>query len=158
VTLNSNGRLQYLADFNIENTFRSLIVENNGIVDFNHREGSSQNSEYYIKVDDLIIDQDGHLEIHDWKVGRDYLLVRKDSKHLEDALNKISIEGWDQNQVYLKDYDEEYWSIEAAPEPSTYGAILGTVGIGLVVWRKRRKTQGQRRCAPNGRIDTPQWQ
>jgi len=24
------------------------------------------------------------------------------------------------------------------PEPSTYGAILGAVGLGLVAWRKRR--------------------
>jgi len=63
--------------------------------------------------------------------------VRKDNKHLADALQKITIDGWGENQAYLKDYDKDYWSIEAAPEPSTYGAILAAVGLGLVVWRRR---------------------
>jgi len=27
------------------------------------------------------------------------------------------------------------------PEPSTYGAIFGAVGIGLVVWRRKRRSK-----------------
>ncbi|KXU36460.1 hypothetical protein AXK11_04505 [Cephaloticoccus primus] len=66
------------------------------------------------------------------------MLVRKDSKHLADALKKITIDGWAKNQIYLKDYDKDYWSIEAAPEPATCGALLGALGLGLVAWRRRR--------------------
>jgi len=72
-----------------------------------------------------------------WEAGRDHLLVRKDSTHLEEALKKISIDGWAKNQVYLKDYDKDYWSIEAAPEPATYGAIFVGLGLGLFICRKR---------------------
>gem|GEM_PF-3838113 len=28
------------------------------------------------------------------------------------------------------------------PEPATYGAILGTAGLGLWAWRKRRRPAG----------------
>jgi len=47
------------------------------------------------------------------------------------------INGWGKNQVYLKDYDKDYWSIEAAPEPSIYGGIFGIVGVAIVALRKR---------------------
>jgi len=89
-------------------------------------------------LDDLIIKDGAALNILGWKEGRDYLLVHKDSKHLQDALKKLSIDGWGKNQIYLKSYDKDYWSIEAAPEPSTYGAIFGTVGLGIVALRRRR--------------------
>jgi len=88
-------------------------------------------------LDDLIIDNGAALRISGWQADRDFLLVRKDSKHLKDSLKKITIDGWGKNQIYLKDYDDEYYSIEAAPEPSTYGAILGAAGLGFWCWRRR---------------------
>jgi len=39
--------------------------------------------------------------------------------------------------VCLKDYDKDYWSIEAAPEPTTYGAIVTVAGLGLFIYRRR---------------------
>jgi len=141
VTLATSGRLQVLAHFggNITNTFKNLIVEGNGIIHFNHKEGNSTHSKYYIYIDDLIINEGGHLEIHDWHDGQDFLLVRKNSQCLADALKKMSFVGYDPNNIHLEDFDTEYWSISATPEPTIYGAILGAAGIGLWCWHKRRR-------------------
>jgi len=97
-------------------------------------------------LDDLIIKDRSLLRISGWETGRDFLLVRKDSKHLADAMKKLTIDGWAKNQIYLKEYDKNYWSIEAAPEPAVCGAILGAVALSIVGWRRRR-----RRAAPSGK-------
>jgi len=114
VTLRNFGTLQTLANFDITNTFQSLIVEDNGIVHFNHTEGYSEGSKYYIKIDDLRINQGGHLEVHGWQEGRDFLLVRKNSENLA-ALTKMTFAGYDPNAVHVEEYDSEYWSISSTP-------------------------------------------
>jgi len=55
VTLKNYGVLQELFDSDITNTLKNLIIEDNGIVHFNHEEGNSANAKYYIYFDDLII-------------------------------------------------------------------------------------------------------
>jgi len=116
----------------------SLKVESgNGILNFAHWGKAPDNSNKTLFLDDLIINERASLRIVGWGAGRDHLLVRKDSKHLNDALKKLTIDGWGKNQIYLKSYDKDYWSIEAAPEPSTYGAIFGTLGFGVWAWRRR---------------------
>jgi len=64
--------------------------------------------------------------------------VKKTSAHLTDALKGTAFNSYDPNNVHLEDFNSEYWSISATPEPATYGALLGTVGLGLWTWRKRR--------------------
>jgi len=117
-----------------------LVVEGGmGVLNFGHNPKNKNDiSKKALILDDLIIKDGAALNILGWNAGRDHLLVRKDSAHLADALKKLWIDGWGQNQVYLKDYDAEYWSIEAAPEPTTYGSILGAVGLGIVALRRRR--------------------
>jgi len=105
---------------------------------FLHPHDIEDSSKKMLFLDELIIDSGAALRISGWQAERDFLLVRKDSKHLKNALNKITIDGWAKNQIYLKDYNDEYYSIEAAPEPATYGAILGAVGIALFWWRHRK--------------------
>jgi len=138
ITLKNHGELQSLFDNNISNAFQRLTIEDNGIVHFNHEEGNSLNSSYYIKVDDLIINQGGHLKVRGWQEGRDFLLVRKTSTQLADALTKMEFAGYDRNNIHLEEFDTEYWSISAMPEPATYGAILGAAGLALVAWRRRK--------------------
>ncbi|KXU35638.1 hypothetical protein AXK11_05835 [Cephaloticoccus primus] len=123
---------------------RALIVEK-GVskFDFGHLE-ESINDKRTLILDDLSINNGALLRIMRWQEGRDHLLVRKDSKHLADALKKITIDGWAKNQIYLKDYDKDYWSIEAAPEPTTYGALLGAMGLGVFVLRRRLASRGKR--------------
>jgi len=124
----------------VTNTFQSLIVEDNGIVHFNHSEANSENTKYYIQLNDLLIHQGGHLVVQDWKEGRDFLLVRKTSAALADALTKIEFAGYDPYNIHLEEFNSEYWSISAAPEPST-GALLSAVGLGIWNWRKRKRRE-----------------
>jgi len=123
----------------------ALVVESGrGIFSFSHPVKTKDNASRTLILDDLIIKDGATLRIAAWEAGRDHFLVRKDSKHLADALKKISIDGWAKNQIYLKDYDKEYWSIEAAPEPATYGAIFGAVGLALWGWRYRKREHPMR--------------
>jgi len=140
IVLRSNGILQTLSESNsdISNIFNHLVVKDSGILYFHHKYGISENSKYYIKINDLIINQGGHLEVHGWQEGRDFLLVRKTSAALEDALGKTSFAGYDRNNIHLEDFDSEYWSISGAPESAAYGALLGATGFGLVIWRRKR--------------------
>jgi len=145
VTLKTHGVLQILSDFNTTNKFKNLIIEGSGIVHFNHEEKDSKNSHYYIKVDDIVVNQIGHLEIRGWQEGRDFLLVRKNSTNLADALKKMTFAGYDPRQIHLEDFDEEYWAISSTPEPETYGITLSAFGLGLWTW-KRRKPQHQKQA------------
>jgi len=126
---------------------RALIVEK-GVsrFDFGHLE-ESINDKRTLILDDLNINNGASLNIFRWQEGRDHLLVRKGSKHLADAMKKITIDGWAKNQVYLKDYDKDYWSIEAAPEPAICGAILGAMGLGVFVLRRRLASRGERQAS-----------
>ncbi|KXU35937.1 hypothetical protein AXK11_05285 [Cephaloticoccus primus] len=78
------------------------------------------------------------LDIRGWEEGFSYLLVRKDSKHLADALKKITFDGYLPGRVHLEDFNKDYWQISGTPEPATYGAIFAGAGVGLIVWRRRR--------------------
>jgi len=125
---------------NLSEKVHALVVENSvGVFHFMHSDKFKDVSEKTLFLDDLIIKDGASLVIRSWEAGRDHFLVRKDSKFLDDALKKITIHGWGKNQIYLKEYDKDkdYWSIEAAPEPSTYGALLGVVSFGIVAWRRR---------------------
>jgi len=122
----------------VSEKIHALVVESgNGIFDFIHSNKFKDRSPKTIFLDDLIIKDGASLRIMNWEAGRDHFLVRKNSTHLAAAMKKLSIVGWGKNQVYLKSYNKDYWSIEAAPEPGTCGAILGAVGLGLWRWRRR---------------------
>jgi len=141
VTLKTNGVLQILSfsGSDITNTFKNLTIEDNGIIHFNHAEGNSANAKYYIYLDDLIINQGGHLEVKDWQDGRDFLLVRKNSQNLADALGWMKFEGYNPADIHLRDFNSTYWQISALPEPTTYSAIVGLTGLGLWTWRQRKR-------------------
>jgi len=118
----------------------ALVVESgNGVFSFMHSNKFKDTFRKTIILDDLIINAGASLRIAHWEEGRDHFLVRKDSTYLADAMKKLSIEGWAKNQVYLKDYDKDCWSIEAAPEPATCGAVFGGVALALVGCRLRRR-------------------
>jgi len=142
ITLKNNAKFGYNAlwDHSIENTFKNLIIENGGVINFIHTAtNDTLNSKYYIYLDDLIINSGGILTVKDWQHERDHLLVRKDSQNLTDALGRMEFEGYNSANIHLRDWNSDYWEISALPEPSTYGAILGATGLGLWAWRKRRR-------------------
>jgi len=87
-----------------------------------------------------------------------HILVRKTSPGLDEHLTRVWFQDYGPAKKIDWVEDNRYWEIVPGawngwdsgstcppdnpncPEPSTYGAILGAVGIGLVVWRRRRKS------------------
>jgi len=147
VTLRNNGRLSYgsLSDYSITNTFKNLIIESAGTIYFSHTDlEDSLNSKYYLYLDDLIINGNGLLTVQNWQDGRDFILVRKNSQNLADALTKMAFEGYDPANIHLRDFNSDYWQISALPEPATYGAILAAAGLGLRAWKRRKRGLNKR--------------
>jgi len=143
------GTKQHLAD---------LRIEGRGTIDFRGGDGGEAN---ILWIEELIFSSTSdRLFIRNWYEYEDLLLVRRTYiDGLEDSdraqlLSQIFFEGYQDYQTTLKNYDANYYQIYpfGAPEPSTYGAILGAVGMGLWGWRKRTQRLGlrPRRCAQNG--------
>ncbi|KXU36721.1 hypothetical protein AXK12_02905 [Cephaloticoccus capnophilus] len=138
VTLNE-GEL-YLGNWggDITQSFKQLIVDNSGVLYFEGDDGSSSIHKLYL--DDLLIHASGELIFKRWKEGRDFILVKKTSENVEDALKKMKFEGYDPSKIQLADYNNEYWEVKGAPEPATYGAGLMLGVLGLVRYRRRQNS------------------
>jgi len=120
----------------------NLHIEGRGTIDWRGGEVGQAN---ILWIDELTFSPGGILFIRNWYEYEDLFLVKKvhNGQAFDGAkLNQIVFEGYQDYYPTLKDYDKDYWQITpwGAPEPSTYGAILGAVGIGLWAWRKRRET------------------
>jgi len=97
------------------------------------------------------------LFIRNWYEYEDLFLVRKEGFH-SSLLPQIVFEGYQDYETTWKAYDDTYIQITPfgkggyLPEPSTYGVILGAMGLGLWGWRKRTQRLGlrPRRCAQSG--------
>jgi len=124
----------------IEESFHGLIVENIGVIDFNATKIFPHYARW-LYLDDLEIKNGAKLVVRKWLDDTDHLLVRRDSAHLMDTLGKIDFEGLEKKGVGLRGFDENYWEIVpwATPEPATYGAVLGAIGLALVLHRRKRK-------------------
>ena len=66
------------------------------------------------------------------------VLVRNTSD-IDTVLTQVVFEGYGTTS-YWQEFDSSYNVIRPVPEPSTYGAILMTVGLSLWFWRRRRAT------------------
>jgi len=89
---------------------------------------------------------DAILFMRNWYEYEDFLLVRSNGFDLS-YLQNVRFEGYENFPVLWRKYNENYYQItpfgSQIPEPSTYGAIVGTLGLGLWAWRRRK----QRRVA-----------
>jgi len=101
----------------------------------------------FFYFDDIIINDNCDLDISRFPTyPNGGLFVKKTSPHLADALEKILFNN-KKGQFGVRDYNREYWAIGVGsifhplptPEPATYGAAVSLSGLGLVVWRKRRR-------------------
>jgi len=139
---------------NLTESIHQLVVEGTGKIDFG---GESYRGEHALYLDDLEIKAGGRLIIENWKEGRDYLLVRKDSRHLQDALSKIEFADgrkWGD----LVDLGGAYYSISNAPEPAIFGAGVMAAGLVTLAWQRRRAAKStalqalaqpvRKRCSP----------
>jgi len=126
---------------NMDTRFHSVIIEHSGTISFGHAGTHIGIRKLYL--DELVIHAGGNLRIVEWSPGRDSILVSKkmSRESLDAMLSQISFNGYPPGKTHLRSYDQDYWTIYGTPEPETYGAILGAVGLGLAVWRKRRRAR-----------------
>jgi len=117
-----------------EQSLRLMAIEGYSVIQF-----AQYKYRQALFLDDLFVDSDALLTLNGWRDGFHFLLVRKDSEHLDDALSRIKFEGRREPKASLRDYDKDYWQvIPGFPEPSTYGALFGGLSLGLVALRRRR--------------------
>jgi len=137
---------------NLTEVIHQLVVEGMGKIDFG---GESYRGTHTLYLDDLEIKDGGRLIIANWQENRDYLLVKKDSKHLHDSLKRIEFADgrkWGD----LVDLGGNYYSISNAPEPAIFGAGVMAAGLVTLAWQRRRTTKsttpqalaGSRKCSP----------
>jgi len=126
---------------NLSETIHQLVVEGTGKIDFG--DDFNHGSRYFY-LDDLEIKAGSRLIIQNWQEGRDFLLVRKDSEHLHDSLNKVEFQGYG-NGRKLVDFNHEYYAIYT-PEPTTFGAGLALAGLGVLGLRRKSRLKLRPRC------------
>jgi len=132
---NESGFCFDMDSHEIEESFHQLVVQGTGVLCFFRRQ-------YYstLLLDDLLIEEGGLLKVLGWSdyMHIDKILVRKDSEHLLDSLERIVFEHDKTAQAGLREYDKDYWEVGPGfPESATYGAIFASGAVGLVFWRKR---------------------
>jgi len=120
----------------ITETFRSLVVQGRGVIDF---QGGTQANANWLILDNLDVRYNSVggslLVVRNWVDFEDRLLVRRSSGNLTASLPHIHFEGYAPGAI-TRDYDANFWEVVPAPEPSTCGAIFGALGLGL--WARRR--------------------
>jgi len=129
---------------NTKQHLSALHIKDRGTIDW---VGGAVSKANILYLDELTFSgTDPILFMRNWYEYEDYLLVRDDGFDLS-YLQNIRFEGYENFPVQWRRYDNDYYQItpfilDKAPEPATTGAILGTVGLGLWGWqRKRRRAQ-----------------
>jgi len=118
-----------------------LDVEGRGTLDF---VGGTESAPNMLILEELTLAdfETTMLFIRSWVDRQDVLLVRRSQVNINridaDFLARINFEGYDAPAQWVY-WSDEYWEIKPFPEPATYGAIFGVVGLGLWRWRKRKR-------------------
>jgi len=124
----------------IRETIGNLTVEGRGVIDFQGGTGGEAN--FLIIEGTITIGEGSKLFIRNWYEYEDYLLIRRNGASSVD-LSRIEFEGY--GPAFFRDWNGEFFQITVAPEPTTTGAILGSVGLGLALWQRKRRLRHPRR-------------
>jgi len=127
----------------VQNAY-SLHVEGRGTLDF---VGGTESAPNMLFLEEFTLEdfETTMLFIRNWEDKHDVLLVRHDASNIAridaDFLARIKFEGYGDAPAQWVYWSDEYWEIRPFPEPPTYGAIFGMAGLGLVIWRRRKRKQ-----------------
>jgi len=131
---------------NTKQHLTKLTITDRGTIDWAGGEIATAN---FLWIDELEFNNaDARLFMRNWYDREDYFLIsrtwlnsRTEAQRTQ-LLSQILFDGYQDFPVLAIDYDAAYFQITPfhAPEPATYGAILGAVGIGFFAWRKRKTT------------------
>jgi len=125
---------------NTKQQLRELHIHGRGTIDWAGGEVGQAN---ILWLDSLTFsDSNAILFMRNWYEYEDYLLVKAGGFDLA-YLQNIRFEGYENYTVQWIRYDNNFYQITPFPEPATTGAILGAAGIGLWIWRKRRRQQNE---------------
>ncbi|KXU36275.1 hypothetical protein AXK11_04620 [Cephaloticoccus primus] len=132
----------------------NLHIENRGTIDWVGGEASKAN---ILWIDTLTFNRSNAiLFMRNWYEYEDILLVRKVYNGVTfntALLGQIVFDGYQNYETTYRQWDKDYWQItpfahSAVPEPATWGALLGTLGTGLyLLRRKRQKGRRTSECA-----------
>jgi len=135
---------------NTHQTLAELNIIDRGTLDF---ASSSASLPTLLFLDLLTFNNtSAQLFVRGWLEHETFLLVKRTAfaeGEWAQALKQIFYDGYslDFNVVHI-DYNADYFQIvpfgSGVPEPATYGAILGAVGLGLFAWRKQRQSRQSR--------------
>jgi len=126
---------------------KNLHIENRGTIDWVGGEASKAN---ILWIDTLTFSgPDAQLFMRNWYEYEDILLVRKTNFN-EGYLPQIVFEGYQNYETTYRQWDKDYWQIipfghlAQIPEPATWGSLLGILGLGLYLIRRRKRQKGRR--------------
>jgi len=129
-----------MMSYEMTEKFHRLEVKGEGMVLFHNRPNYR-----HLFLDDLWVERGGVLHVGVWANGISFILVRKDSKNLQESLGRIKFDGYYETVAGVKDYNKDYyeiipsWTVPKLPEPTTYGAIVSAVALGFVALRRRKR-------------------
>jgi len=126
-------------------SFNLLQVNGRGVLRF-----AAQGSERKLFLNHLVVfpEDNTGLYVELWENFVSYILVKKTSPLLMASLPYINFEGYEPGAGYRDYSDASYWEIiplSMMPEPTTYGAIFGVMGLGLWAWRRQVRKPWRRR-------------
>jgi len=140
----------------------NLHIQNRGTIDWVGGEVGKAN---ILWVENLTFSGlDAQLFMRNWYEYEDFLLVRK-ANFDPGYLSQILFDGYQNYETTYRQWDKDYWQITPfgdlaiTPEPSTWGSLLGVLGLGLYLIRRRyrRRRKAATQSPPDGEV-TPRRQ
>jgi len=134
------SNVQYISHLNWYNKDNYV---SGSVIEFDNTLGGIK----YLYVDVLTrnLGSKSDLYVNNWQEDVDFFLLRKTDSNAQ-ALGNVRVNG---HYAMLKDYNEEYWQVGVfLPEPGTYGAVLGALGLGVFMFRKARRKSAPDQVIP----------
>jgi hypothetical protein len=126
-------------------TIGNLTLTGNSVIDFGSPSATTLNLSN--------LNLNGYtLTIEDWTKALDFMYAQTFAGATHDVTgttpeNLITFNGYSNNQSVWLSIDNQ---ITATPEPTSYGAVFVSLGLGLVLFARQRRARPAASCAGGG--------